>query len=189
VPLCICIGGPTGAGKSVLAFHLRREVLALNNAVVLDNDQVRREIRGHDLRAVMQDEDYAPDVTAQVRARMDVLTRDALAHGRAVIDTSGFWSEEAREQAQDLAKDCGTTFVGFWLLVDSIVLMARIQNRLDERKALPVLSCERGHASDACHGVLRKYASQMPSSTPSGWYGIDANGPENDVLNRAISLI
>lgn len=181
----IALGGPTGAGKTTLAHNLAREAPALRGALVLDNDLVRRELRAHDLHTIMQDADYTPEVTAQVRARLDELTRAALRQGRDVIDSSGFWGPEARAHIEKLAAECGATFIGLWLDVPREVLIARINERLAARRDSPVLWAEKGHASDACVAVLDKYAALMPPTTPEGWHPIDASGAEGAVREKA----
>lgn len=178
----IAVGGPTGAGKTTLGYRLAAQVPALAGALVLDNDLVRRELRGHDLRTIMQDEDYTPEVTAQVRARLDVLTREALAQGRDVIDTSGFWGPEVRAHIRALAESCGALFIGIWLDVSRAELERRITKRLAERAREPILSSARGHASDAEIEVLDKYAAIMPLAAPDGWHRVDASASEDSVL-------
>jgi len=185
----IALGGLTGVGKTTLAYALQRDVVELREALIFDEDQVRRELRGHDLRITMTDADYAPEVTVKVRAHMDQLTRDALEKGITVIDSSGFWREAGRAHVAALAASCGVTFVGFWLYAPLDILEARIQRRLDERANLPVLSQARGHASDACPLVLQKQTNTTLPLAGEGWNLIKSDGSENTTLRAVWDIL
>lgn len=188
-PLLIALGGPTGAGKTTLAYKMKREIAALHDCMVLDNDQVRRDLFGYDLRAIMKPEHYTPEATQRVRDRLDALTCDAFAQGKDVIDSSGFWSPESRQHIAALASACGAAFIGIWLNVPRAELVSRITQRLYERATLPELKGERGHASDACTGVLDKYAHLPSPSAGEGWFTCEAGGDENSSLSRVKAFL
>src|SRR5512133_2734148 len=114
MPILIAIGGAIGAGKTTLAYALRRAVPRLAQALVVEGDQTRRRMRGYDIATTMQSEDYTAEVTAQVEAQKVLDIRAALAAGRDVIESSGFWSEAARTAIEGLAATCGARFIGLW---------------------------------------------------------------------------
>lgn len=184
----IALGGPTGAGKTTLAYRLKRVVPSLNEALVIDNDDVRRDLLGYDLRAIMPESAYTAEITQQVRARSDALIRQALKQGRDVIDSTGFWSSEARAHIKELAIECGADFIGIWLDAPREVLVARIKARMAERREAPALDKERGHASDACPAVLDKYAHLLPPLPDDpDWHFVDASQKIEEVIEAVKS--
>lgn len=190
MPRLIALGGPMGAGKTTLAYRLRREVPSLADALVIDNDAVRRDLLGYDLRPIMPDTAYTVEITQQVRARSDAMIRDALAQGRDVIDSTGFWSIEARAHIKDIARECGVAFIGLWLCAPRERLIARINARMAERRDPTVLDKERGHASDACPAVLDKYAHLPPPlADDPDWQFVDASQEIEAVLAEVDALL
>lgn len=186
--LLIAIGGHTGTGKSTLAHRLLAVVPFLREALVMDMDQVRREVLGYDLRVVMKPEDYSDEVTGRVRDLMNGRIAAALGTGRNVIDASGFFPESERRNIENLAGRCGASFVGLWLIASRDVLEQRINKRLAEREDREVLSFEAGHASDACPGVLDKFGDiGVPES--KSWTLLDASGTMEDVLGKAVECV
>ena len=181
--LLIALGGPTGAGKTTLAYGLKRQVPWLAEALIVEGDQVRRQMLGYDLRYKMTDEDYTQEVTERVSSKLAEMIREALTQGRNVIDASGFWSAESRERIESLARSCRADFIGFWLDVPHDVLEARIIQRLAEREDSHELSVEKGHASDACLGVLSKYALLTAQKPEKGWILVPASGNPEVVLS------
>jgi len=187
-PYLIAIGGHTGTGKSTLAHSLRREVAALRDSFVFDMDQTRREILGYDLKTIMKPEDYDDAFTDRVRATMDAGIKKALAAGHSAIDASGSFAESGRQHIEALARACGVPFIGLWLVAPRAVMEARITRRLAEREAGQDLSVERGHASDACLGVLDKFGDiGLPRS--KAWAIIDASGTSEAVLEAALDVL
>ncbi|NCC03065.1 MAG: hypothetical protein EOM37_03310 [Proteobacteria bacterium] len=180
-PILLVIGGFTGAGKTTLAHGLRRTVPALASAYVMDIDMTHREMLGYDLAYTMIDADYAPDVMGRVYALYDGQICRKLKIGQSVIEASGGWSEERRVKLEEIACECGVDFRAFWLTAPWEVMGERIDQRLAERASGQNLSAEKGHASDACRGVLDRCKSLTPPSSPL-WPLIDASKGAEDVL-------
>jgi len=185
----IALGGWSGAGKTTQGYNLRRTVPALAQAIVLDEDQVRRDLFGYDMRCIMPKENYSSEATERVRNHIDMMTRETLAQGHDVIDTSGFWKEETRAHVKALAHSCGADFVGIWLDAPRTVLEERITRRLEERYRLPHLLVERGHASDADLGIFTKTGSLRPPDDLSGWERVTGGHPELDVLDSLQKIL
>lgn len=187
-PLLIAIGGHTGTGKTTLAFALGRECPFLKEALILDLDQVHREMLGLGLAVDMKPEDYAPEAMARVRSVIDEKVAEALRAGRNVIDASGFFEEASRESAEKLAESCDAHFAGFWLVASGETMRRRIEKRLMERKSGAALSVEKGHASDACAGVLEKFGDiGVPKS--KNWFVLQADKGSKEVLDEAKKIL
>lgn len=184
MPFLIAIGGHCGTGKSTLGHALPQACPALGDALVLDFDQGHREMLGYDLKTVMKPEDYASEVIARLRARMDEKIAAALKAGRDVIDASGYFGESERKNIEELAESCGAEFVGLWLIVPIEVMERRILKRRAERRSGKPLSVEKGHASDACLCVLDKFGDiGQPESKE--WTILKADGSVENVLALA----
>ncbi|MDD2325109.1 MAG: ATP-binding protein [Alphaproteobacteria bacterium] len=166
-PMLLAIGGATGAGKTTLAYRLAKEHPAFKGALVVEGDQMRRKLLGYDLKTAMPPEAYTDEVSLRVRRGLDALILETLAEGRAVIDASGFWGEESRRAIEALAERGGASFIGLWLDVPRDELERRILKRLGERATASDLTIEKGHASDACLGVLDKFGVPLPPDTKS----------------------
>lgn len=174
--LLVAIGGHTGTGKTTLAYAMREAFPQLRDALVIEDDQVRREMLARSLREKLKNEDYHPDVTARVREKIDATIRKALESGRPVIDSSGFFKKEQRHGIEALAGLCAVPFIGLWLVAPRSVMEARIEKRMQERETCADLSVECGHASDACLGVIDKYGD-LPLPASAAWTVIDSDLP------------
>ena len=184
----LAIGGPTGAGKTTLAYRLVKEHPALTDALVVEGDQMRRALLGYDLKTAMPPEAYTDDVSLRVREGLDALIAQSLGEGRAVIDASGFWSADSRRAIETLANKCGVPFVGLWLDVPRDELERRITERLAERASAPVLCVEKGHASDACLGVLNKVGN-LPLPYGERWQILPHNHGINSVKEILANIL
>lgn len=178
----IAIGGHTGTGKTTLAYGLREACPALSNALIIEDDQIRREILGYDLKTVMTDTDYLDEVSYRVREEVKARTLVALSKCQPVINASGFFSSVGQEEVTSLTP----RFVGLWLVADRQNMVQRIQCRNKERAQLDQLSLEKGHASDADEGVIDKFGD-LPQ--PAGWHVIDANLSSDQVYAMAKEIV
>jgi predicted kinase len=179
--ILLVLGGFTGVGKSTLAYGLVRTVPALRAARVMECDVTHREMLGYDLAYTMTDKDYVPEVMEIVYARHDALLREALSAGLSVIEASGCWSQERRDEMEAIAREGEVAFRAFWLTAPWEVMGVRIDQRLSERVSGEILSAEKGHASDACRGVLERCKTFSPPSSPL-WPHIDASKGADEVL-------
>lgn len=181
--MLIAIGGHTGTGKTTLAYALRDAFPFLHDALMIEDDQIRREMLARSLRERLNSEDYHPDVSIRVREKIDQTIQEALQKGQIVIDSSGFFKKEQRRAIEDLAQSCAVPFVGLWLVASRSVMEERIEKRMQERDDGHDLSVERGHASDACLGVIDKFG-ELPAPTSGAWTIIDSEAPIDKLLEH-----
>jgi predicted kinase len=179
----IAIGGHTGTGKTTLAYAMREAFAALSDALIVEDDQMRRAHLVRSLREKMAPSDYSEEISESVRGKMDAQIASALAEGRTVIDSSGFFKKESREHAENLAQEYGVPFVGIWLVAPREVMEERIRKRMKEREEESELSEEKGHASDGCLGVIDKFGDiGVPVS--ASWIAIDSEGALEQTLEK-----
>jgi predicted kinase len=189
-PLFLAIGGRVGTGKTTLAYALKNTIPDLFQAEVLDGDVVRRELLGYDLRHIMQDADYTPEVTARVVTEIQRRAGAFLQRGTSVIEPSGFCAPEDRVNVEGFAKQCDAHFMALWLAAPDEVVLERINKRLAEREQLPTLCKEQGHASDACPAVLDKFAHLLPPEAGDPvWRTVQAQGDKATVLTQVQKLL
>lgn len=188
-PILCAIGGFIGTGKTTLAYALRKDVAALEDASVFEGDQTRRQLLGYGLSHVMSEADYAADVSQKVRDHIDKMTVQSLVKGKSVIDASGFWSNESQNNIEKLAQQYSTSFVGLWLSAPIETLEQRVKKRLQERSQGIELSVEKGHASDACLAVFDKCNATIETPTSNHWHFLDAEQGEDVVLKQARAFI
>ncbi|MCL2470076.1 MAG: AAA family ATPase [Alphaproteobacteria bacterium] len=177
----VALGGHVGTGKTTLAYGLRRTVGILKNAVVMDDDQVRREVLGVDLKYVFCDDDYTEAISARITGEIERRTVEALSRDIPVINASGFFTETARQAVQKLAEGLHKNFIGIWLIAPRHVMKERIVQRVLERQSLSQLVLERGHASDADEGVIGKFEDLGLPASPA-WIVMDASISAQDLL-------
>ena len=125
----LAIGGHTGTGKTTLAYRLRKECPALKTALIIEDDEIRRELLGIGLGQVMSDTDYSEDVSRNVLEDIKIKTAGALSSGISVINSSGFFSSAAQGAVEDMAKDASAPFAGLWLTASRPKMEERIAKR------------------------------------------------------------
>ena len=184
----IAIGGHTGTGKTTLAYGLQKSVPFLRSALLLDDDQIRREQLGFDLAHTLYDTAYAPSVSARVTEEITRRTITALKNAIPVINPSGFFAETSRKAIEQLAIDLGINFIGLWLVAPKETMKQRIAQRLNERKTLQTLALEQGHASDADETVIDKYGDIGTPQSPN-WKILNATLPKESLLTAATKIL
>lgn len=181
MPILFAIGGHTATGKTTLAYALSKAIPELRDALLIEDDQVRREILGCDLKTKMKPEDYDEAVSRRVREEIDGRILQALKKETHVVDSSGFYSRQARRHIEGLAALAEVPFYGLWLVASRKSMVERIEKRLAERETMAHLSLTRGHASDACLGVIEKFGDIGVPVSPL-WHVIPADGSLAEVV-------
>jgi aminoglycoside phosphotransferase family enzyme/predicted kinase len=173
-PRLIVVGGLSGTGKSVLARALAPAVAPQPGAVVLRSDVIRKQLFqvGHTDR--LPPSTYRPDVTARVYEVLMQRSRQVLAQGHSVIVDAVFARESERDEPAALARACGVSLDGLFLVADLATRQARIGRR-------------QGDASDATQEVAAQQEHYNIGHV--GWATIDASGTPAQTLQSCRDAI
>jgi aminoglycoside phosphotransferase family enzyme/predicted kinase len=170
-PLCIAVGGLSGSGKSTTAAQLAPEIPPPPGARVLNSDRMRKRLHGVAPETRLPSAAYAPAVSQQVYDRLRQEAARTLANGWPVVVDAVFDRAEDRAAIEQLAKQAGIPFHGFWLSAPMPELASRIAARTRD-------------PSDATTEVLAAQSQRDPGRID--WAVIDA-GHEPDATSREIS--
>jgi aminoglycoside phosphotransferase family enzyme/predicted kinase len=173
-PAMIAVGGFSGSGKTTLAYRLAPDLGRPPGAVVIRSDEVRKEIMGVDPLHRLGPEGYLPEVSARVYATLYRRAAVVLESGQAAICDGVFDRPQDRDAAETVARDAGAPFTGLWLDAPTDVIMRRADTR-------------HGDASDATAAIVRRQLEHDPGTI--GWRRIDASGPPDAVLGRAVHAL
>ena len=172
-PQLLAIGGPSGTGKSTLAYALAPALGHAPGARVLRSDVIRKRLLALPPETRLPPEAYSTAATRRVYAAMLEEARALLASGQSVILDAVFAKPQQRAAARSLAG--GTLrFHGIWLDAPSAVLEARIETRSND-------------ASDATLEVVRQQLRGL--ERPSDWSILDATGSLPDILAGARDIL
>ena len=138
--MLVAVGGFSGSGKSTLAAGLAPHL------------------------------GPAPDVSERVYAEMRAEAARTLTLGHAVVADAVFDRAELARAIAEIARDCGTTFKGFWLQAARDDMAARIVAR-------------RGDPSDATPAVLD--LQMQNGAAPDGWRRLEASRAREEILAEA----
>lgn len=157
-PCLIAVGGRSGTGKSTLARALAPAVGRAPGAIHLRSD-IERKRQFHIAETErLPSSAYTPDVSHRIYEALDKQARTALQAGQSVIVDATFLSEFETNAVDQVARQAGADFRGFWLEAPTRLLMERLATRIND-------------ASDATPDVLRR---QPVTETPPGWTRLDA---------------
>lgn len=159
-PRLVAIGGLQGTGKSTLARALAPALGRCPGALVLRTDEARKRRFGLAPEQRLPPEAYAEAVSRTVHAEVFAMAGAALAAGQAVVLDAVFLDPAQRAAAEQVAREAGLAFDGFWLEAPIGVLRARITGRS-------------GDASDATEAVLLRAAAVDPG--PITWHRLAAD--------------
>jgi predicted kinase len=173
-PLMIAVGGLSGSGKTTLARGLRDR---MPGSVMLDSDEVRKEMHGVSPETPLPDSAYTPENTAAfiqyIRSRAETLLRQ----NKTVIVAGLFLDNKSRFEQQSLAERCGAGFIGLYIDVPLGVLYDSVAGR---KKA----------ASDADRGVVeRQVRAAVNGQQGLHWHVVDGNRLPDDVLRSASAVV
>lgn len=175
-PWMITIGGLSGSGKTSLAQALCR---ALDDAVLVDSDVVRKEMHGVAPHERLPESAYSEESHAAFIRYVRNRQAEQLKHYSIVIVTGTFLDNPSRRSQQRFAKACNADFTGLWLQAPLNTLFERVTTRSRSETA-----------SDADHKVLHRQNKQFPKRRkPAEWLRIDAERPIEDVAIAALCAL
>jgi aminoglycoside phosphotransferase family enzyme/predicted kinase len=169
-PLLLAVGGPSGTGKSSLAYAIAPELGPPPGARVLRSDVIRKRLMGVAPETRLPPEAYSRAVNNAVYGAMLEEARRLTGNGGAVVLDAVFGQPAERAAAAALAAQGGIDFRSIWLDAPADILEARIGARSRD-------------ASDATVEVVRRQLGEL--KRPSDWDILDASGGPSEVLAGA----
>ncbi len=173
-PRILAIGGPSGTGKSTLAYAIAPELAHLPGARVLRSDVIRKRLMGVAPETRLPPEAYSATANRSVYAALLEEGRRLAAKGQSVVLDAVFARHEERDAAAAFATDAGVRFRGIWLDAPAAVLEKRVQARSND-------------ASDATMELVRQQLRNV--ERPTGWSTIDAARTSARILADACMIL
>ena len=170
----VAIGGFSGSGKSTLAAAIAPHLGPAPGARVLSSDRIRKRMYGLAPTERLPQEAYAPAVSERVYAEVRGQAARILGFGGAVVADAVFDRPEMVAAIEEVARDHGAPFVGFWLDAPRDEMARRIAAR-------------RGDPSDATPAILDMQIAH--GAPPKGWLRLNATREGADVLAEALALL
>ena len=170
----VAVSGFSGSGKSTLAAALAPHLGPAPGARILSSDRIRKRLHGVAPTDRLPQAAYAPDVSERVYADMRAEAARALALGGAVVADAVFDRPELAAAIEQVARDAGAPFAGFWLAAGREDMARRIVAR-------------RGDPSDATTAVLDRQMQR--GVAPEGWRQLDATQDRAEIAAQALALL
>jgi len=159
-PCVIAIGGYSGSGKSSIAAELAPLIGPAPGARTLNSDRLRKKLFGAEPTERLPTEAYTGEISERVYARMFEEAARVVAASWPVVVDAVFDLPQSRAEIEQVAKDAGVPFHGFWLDADIGARLARVDIRQND-------------PSDATREVLLRQMQRGPGAI--GWTQIDAS--------------
>ncbi|MEM7223853.1 MAG: AAA family ATPase [Pseudomonadota bacterium] len=173
-PKLVAVGGLSGSGKTSLARRLAPLIGPAPGAIHLRSDVLRKRLHGVDELERLPPEAYSQDRHEEVYEGLLERARAVLAEGHGIVLDAVYSKPDGRAAIEDLAREAGVPFVGFWLSAPEETMVERVLAR-------------RNDASDATAAVVR---SQLSEDTGEiSWHQVPAAGSPDNVLARARALL
>ena len=172
--MLVAVGGPSGTGKSTLAFGLAPGIGACPGAIVVRADTVRKFLFDVPETTRLRDAAYTSEWHARTYDAVFERARRTLAAGHACIVDGVNGRPKDRDALRRLADATGVSFTGLWLDAPADVLRARVEGR-------------HGDASDADATILEHQLEQGFGKVD--WVRLGASGPPDEVLAEACAVL
>jgi hypothetical protein len=174
-PCClVAIGGRSGSGKSSLARMLASHVGPAPGAVIVQSDDVRKQLLGVAAHDRLEPAAYTPAASRRVYEELAGRVQAILRTGHGAVADATFLRVEDRHLLERIARDAGVPFVGVWLNAPEPTLIQRVAGR-------------KADVSDATGEVIRAQGREDVGSLT--WHHVDAAQPPDRVLEDAMSFV
>jgi predicted kinase len=170
----IAIGGLSGTGKSTLAAAIAPPLGLAPGALHVRSDIERKRVSTMAATQHLPAQDYRPEVSVQVYARLRVLAEVGLRAGRCVILDATYRDRRERDEVEGWATRLRVGFLGLWLEAPTDILTQRVAMR-------------QGDVSDATAAVVSAQAKQDVGRMT--WQRLDAGVPRERLKEAALELI
>ncbi|MCB1542638.1 MAG: AAA family ATPase [Rhodoblastus sp.] len=170
----VAVGGFSGSGKSTLAAMLAPHLGPAPGARILSSDRIRKRLHGVAPTDRLPQEAYAPGVSERVYAGLRAEAARVLALGGAVVADAVFDRPAFAAAIEQVARDAGAPFAGFWLAAEREDMARRIMKR-------------RNDPSDATPAVLDRQMAK--GAAPESWLQLDAAQERAKIAARALALL
>ena len=170
----VAVGGLSGSGKTSVARALAPQLGPAPGALHLRSDLERKALFDVDPTAPLTDADYTPAVGRQVAERLLTRATAALRAGHSVLIDATHLNAGDRAAVEDLGRQAGVPFFGFWLDAPVETLLARVAAR-------------RGDASDADADVVLGQVKRGAAATD--WRHLEAMRPPEATAAAALACI
>jgi len=169
-PVLIAVGGPSGTGKSTLAYDLAPAQGRPPGAVVVRSDIFRKHLMRTSEAEHLPEAAYTQAARERVYDELLSAASTVLASGYSVIVDAVHGRVADRAAVETIAARAGAPFRGLWLEAPQEILERRIRGR-------------QGDASDATVEVLRGQLGAI--TTPDNWARVDCSADEKQTLRNA----
>lgn len=162
-PLLVAVGGLPGTGKTTVARAAAADIGGVVGAIHWRSDVIRKQLAGVSETTRLPSDSYTKEASDRVYGEMLRRAGETLAAGHPVILDATFTTEGERQAVEELARDRGVPFFGYWLEAPEGELRRRLAVRV-------------GDASDATPAVLDLMRAYKTGAIH--WHRLDAAAPE-----------
>lgn len=173
-PSLIAVGGLSGSGKSRLAREIASYVGPSPGARVVRTDVVRKRISRTPFREKLGPAGYTDEMNKLTYQKFYEEITASLKAGHSAVADGVFAREEERLKVEELAREHGVSFIGFWVSVSQEVR----EQRVLERKR---------NVSDVTVEIAREQLDYELGTLT--WNPIDSSGARENTLKSALKLL
>ena len=159
----VAVGGLPGTGKTTVARAAAADIGGVVGAIHWRSDVIRKQLAGVSETTRLPSDSYTKEASDRVYGEMLRRAGETLAAGHPVILDATFTTEGERQAVEELARDRGVPFFGYWLEAPEGELRRRLAVRV-------------GDASDATPAVLDLMRAYKTGAIH--WHRLDAAAPE-----------
>jgi aminoglycoside phosphotransferase family enzyme/predicted kinase len=169
-PELVALGGPSGTGKTTLAYDLAPALGRAPGAVVVRSDIFRKHLTRTSETEHLPEASYTQAARSRVYDELLSAAATVLPSGYSAIVDAVHGRQAERAAVEAVAVRAGVRFRGLWLEAPQEILEKRIRSR-------------QGDASDATVDVLRSQLGTI--LVPDNWARVDCSEDERQALRNA----